>query len=625
MSEEQRAVERDVGPGGGGRSPPEPGPTSRGRRGSRRGQAQRRYTPEERRAAVEAYVKSGLTYEGFARIWGLSRHTVYVWMKIYRERGPKGLEHPCGTRRPGRKPLAPALREEIVLVQRRFPDFGLRRVRDWLARFRGLRVSPSGVRSAIEAAGVPRAPVKKRRRRYEVPRRFERSRAGDLWQSDITSFVLARPGRRVHLVVFLDDFSRYVVSWSLHLRMSAMTVGETLLEGSSRFGKPEEVLTDQGPQYFAWRGKCNFQKLLIREGIAHTVSRTHHPQTLGKCERLWKSIGTELWERARPRDLVEARERLHHYFRHYNHFRPHQGIGGLVPADRFFGAQDAARKAIESAMEKNELSLALGERPRTSVFLFGQVGDEQVSLHGERGRLVVQTPQGTQEVDIEGLGTQREEHHDADDAGRAGHAGDDDGRDGDAGAVAAAAAGPGPTPGGSLGAAGLPDQGALRGGERGGASTSAHPFGDDPRVLDGPCDQAGDREAALRAADPGLADQPAGGGGLGVRAPEAAQRQERTADADGRGREGALEGDRAPAQGERPAAGADRGAAGAAGQPGPGDQDGDARGHAGGRGESAPEGEKQDPAPSSAGGSGSGFAAVVLSTESNDSSRSSSA
>jgi transposase InsO family protein len=625
MSEVQREQQRDVGPGGGERSEPEPGPTSRVRR--RRAAPQRtlrRYTPEERRATVEAYVKSGLTYEGFARIWGLSRHTVYLWMKIYRERGPQGLEHPTGTGRPGRKPLVPALREEIVDVQRRFPDFGLKRVRDFLARFRGLRVSTSGVRSAIEAAGVPRAPaVKKRRRRYEVPRRFERSRAGDLWQSDITSFVLARPGRRVHLVVFLDDFSRYVVSWSLHFKMTTATVGETLLEGCSRFGKPEEVLTDQGPQYFAWRGKCDFQKLLIREGIAHTVSRTHHPQTLGKCERLWKSVGTELWERARPRDLTEARERLEHYIRHYNHFRPHQGIGGLVPADRFFGAETAARQAIEAAMAKNELALALGERPRASVFLFGQVGGEQVSLHGERGRLVVQTREGTQEMDFEDLGIERKERHDEDDAERADERGGDERRDDGGGAGAASAAGPGAPAGGPVGAAGLPDQGALRRGLRGGASTGACALGDDPRVLDGPGDQAGDREASLGAADPRVADQPAGGGGLGVRALEAALGQERTADGDEPDGEGAPEGARASAQGERLAAGADRGAAGASGEPGPRDPGGDAGGDGeGGRGGEAPEEEKPR-APSSAGESGSGFAAVLLNTGNNGSSRSS--
>jgi len=620
MSEMQRAEERDVGAGGGERSEPEPGPTTRGRRGPRPGQPQRRYTPEERRAAIEALLKSGLTYEGFARIWGVSRHTIYLWMKRYREHGPRGLEHPFGEGRPGRKPLAAPLREEIVFVQRRFPDFGLRRVRDWLARFRGVKVSAYGVRSAIEAAGIPRATSAPRRRRRAVLRRFERSRPGELWQSDITSMVLARPGRRVQLVVFMDDFSRYVVSWSLHFKMTAAVVGETLLEGCSRFGKPTEVLTDQGPQYFAWRGRCEFEKLLEREGIDHVVARTHHPQTLGKCERLWATVKQQLWDRARPDDIAEARERLAHFIRHYNHFRPHQGIGGLVPADRFFGAERSARAAIEAAMEKNELALALGERPRTSVFLFGQIGDEQVSLHGERGRLVVQTPAGSKEVDFEDLGTAKEADDDARDAGNGGH---DDEHGDDGSGRAADAAGPGPTPGRPLGAAGVSDAGVLRGGERGREAQGASAFGDHLGVLDGREDQERGGDGAVGAADPRVADEPARGDGPGVRALDAAQREARSADGDERGGEGALEADGADREGERAPAGAGRGAAGAAGQPRPGAAAGPAGGGEGGRGGQAPEDEKQGRIPDSAGRCGSGFGAVLLNTESGGSSRSS--
>src|SRR5262245_23584035 len=54
----------------------------------------------------------------------------------------------------------------------------------------------------------------------------------------------------------------------------------------------------------------------------------------------------------------------------------HEGIGGLVPADRFFGAEDVLRKTIEAQLEKNELGLAVEESPRKPVFLFGQIGDQ---------------------------------------------------------------------------------------------------------------------------------------------------------------------------------------------------------------------------------------------------------
>jgi AcrR family transcriptional regulator len=42
-------------------------------------------------------------------------------------------------------------------------------------------------------------------------------------------------------------------------------------------------------------------------------------------------VSEELWERTHPQELEEARERLAHYFRHYNHFRPHQALGRVTP------------------------------------------------------------------------------------------------------------------------------------------------------------------------------------------------------------------------------------------------------------------------------------------------------
>jgi hypothetical protein len=36
--------------------------------------------------------------------------------------------------------------------------------------------------------------------------------------------------------------------------------------------------------------------------------------------------------------------------RRFNHFRPHRGIDGLVPADRFFGSEDAARKTMRAEL-----------------------------------------------------------------------------------------------------------------------------------------------------------------------------------------------------------------------------------------------------------------------------------
>jgi transposase InsO family protein len=372
-------------------------PTASPKRAPKR--KRRRFTPEERREAVEQWRKSGRTAQDFARLWNCSASSLQKWAKRYDEDGPKSLEdrpHPKGRRAHHPRRLPDQVRQAIREIRERNPSFGVTRVADELRRTAHVNVSPSTVRNVLLEAGFAMQPSpKKRRRGPDKLRRFERARPGELWQTDITSFVLRRHGVRTYLTVFLDDHSRFVVAWKLATHCRKGLVIEPLMEGIARFGKPKEVLTDQGPQYFTWRGKSAFHGVLQREGIQQVLARSHHPQTLGKCERLWKTIGLEFWDRAAPQDLDEARERLGHWIDHYNFFRPHQGIGGSVPADRFFGADETVREAIAEQVSRNALDLALGEVPRKSVYLTGRIGDQSVAVHGEHGGLTVKLPDGS--------------------------------------------------------------------------------------------------------------------------------------------------------------------------------------------------------------------------------------
>jgi transposase InsO family protein len=517
----------------------------------------------------------------FARTVDVAPQTLGGWKRRYEEDGPFGLE----PRTPGRprgsgagSRLPAAVRAAVEETRRRFPIFGLKRIGQWLRRFRGIEVSPGGVKRVL-AEAVPPVPVavppRKKARRHKVVRRFERARPGALWQTDITSFVLARHHVRVYLVVFLDDHSRYVVSWALSTSAKKDWVAGCLMDGIQRYGKPVEVLSDQGPQYYSWRGKSAFQRLLGKEGIRHVVARSHHPQTLGKVERLWKTVGEELWERVHPQELEEARERLGHYFAFYNHFRPHQGIEGGIPAERFFGAAEAVKRATAERVGRNALQLALGERPRKTAFLVGQVGDRAVSVHGEAGRLVVQTDEGVYEaLGLEDLGMGRgKEAGDAatdgeggggrpggdvagDLGGPGGDPGDDDGGPDPDGPDRAGGGGDGSGGGGDGGADGdgsgsaeeaagvLPDAasggggaGPVGPGDGGGAAAGARGGDGDPGVVaGGDAEGGGAREAAGDPVAP-VADEPDGALGDGGGAAQAAEEEGEGAPGDSRGGE----------------------------------------------------------------------------------------
>ena len=77
--------------------------------------------------------------------------------------------------------------------------------------------------------------------------------------------------------------------------------------------------------------------------------------TLGKIERFWKTIYEEYLVRAQFGSFEEARERIRQWVQYYNHKRPHQGIGGLCPADRFFEIQAELKKTMEQGIADNVL------------------------------------------------------------------------------------------------------------------------------------------------------------------------------------------------------------------------------------------------------------------------------
>ena len=66
-------------------------------------------------------------------------------------------------------------------------------------------------------------------------------------------------------------------------------------------------------------------------------------------------------------DLGDAQRRIGLFIDHYNFQRPHQGIDGLVPADRFFGAAAEVRRTLQARVAANALELARQGRAEGAV------------------------------------------------------------------------------------------------------------------------------------------------------------------------------------------------------------------------------------------------------------------
>ena len=91
--------------------------------------------------------------------------------------------------------------------------------------------------------------------------------------------------------------------------------------------------------------------------IEHVVGEPHSPQSQGKVERLIQTIRQELLTRVKFADFSDAQAQIASFVRTYNFDRPHQGIGGKRPTDRFHGVvNDIDQAATKLASRDLDLS-----------------------------------------------------------------------------------------------------------------------------------------------------------------------------------------------------------------------------------------------------------------------------
>jgi transposase-like protein len=201
---------------------------------------------EQRYRAVLEVLDEGVPVTVVARRYGVARQTVHQWLARYANGGGLGGLADRSSR-PDSCPhqMSAAVEAQIVAVRREHPGWGPSRI-VWQLERAG--VVPLPGRSSVYRALLRHGLVdgKKRRRRREDYRRWERRRAMELWQMDVMGGVHLADGLEVKVVTGLDDHSRFIVSAKVVLRATARPVCQALGEALARHGVPQQILTDNG-------------------------------------------------------------------------------------------------------------------------------------------------------------------------------------------------------------------------------------------------------------------------------------------------------------------------------------------------------------------------------------------
>ena len=309
---------------------------------------------EQRYQAVLEVLNNASTVSDVAISFGVTRQTVHRWLRRYAADGISGLVD--GSARPLSCPhqMPADVEARVVELRRLNPGWGPRTI---LFRLEAERVSPLPGRSSIYRCFVRHGLIEPeaRRRKKADYKRWERSRAMELWQMDVVGGVQLVDGWRASIVSGVDDHSRFVISARVVERATAWPVCEALTTAMRTHGVPREILTDNG-KVFTGRfgpgiGEVLFDRICRENGIKHILTAPRSPTTTGKVERWHKTLRREFLNGRVFESIADAQEQLDRWVHEYNFERRHQGIGDVVPWERFRLAISAPAEPVEPVEE----------------------------------------------------------------------------------------------------------------------------------------------------------------------------------------------------------------------------------------------------------------------------------
>jgi len=161
---------------------------------------------------------------------------------------------------------------------------------------------------------------KKKRIKYI---RWQRDHINSLWQMDISDQKIE--GKYCFAVI--DDCSRYCLGLFALNRTSTNSIIQILDVLFKIYGKPREILTDNGSVFGSKSKHSKFDRKLNLRGIKHIRTAIHSPTTSGKIERFFQTLDKEFAFCNKDAELFRMR---------YNHFRPHTSLEKKCPAEVYF-------------------------------------------------------------------------------------------------------------------------------------------------------------------------------------------------------------------------------------------------------------------------------------------------
>jgi len=296
---------------------------------------------------VKGWLRGRLTKAEVARRLGCCVRTVERYRRRFLQFGPEGLKsrHTSHHRK-----ISRARELAIVQSKRQGPHRSARWIRDHLK----LKVHERTVWTVL---------VRHRLNRLSLPtlkpiQRFQSPHPNDLWQIDLQGKIKFPHLGWLHLVLILDDHSRYILSGGWFRSAHKINVFACCYRAFMHYGLPRAILSDRGGQFHSphRHGQTDFEDYMAMLEIKLIPAR--RARTKGKIERRFSFIQRDfVREHLQERSLERLNAAWQQWGGWFNHRFHSVALRGHTPSQHY---RPSSRRKTKSELQV----LLVHEEPR---------------------------------------------------------------------------------------------------------------------------------------------------------------------------------------------------------------------------------------------------------------------
>jgi len=278
------------------------------------------------------------TYQipGSRRIF-LSESTILRWYYDWKKNSIDGL-HPKTREDKGKSHLCSNVQDALLTMKQAYPAKSINML------IRTLEEKGIVSKNTLSRATVHRFLKEKKlsqrilENKATIERRaFLAAHCGDIWYGDVMhgpSIQTSSGMRKVYLVSLMDDASRLIVHSEFCLGETALDIEHVLKQSVLKRGLPHKLVIDNGAAYKS----ATLQSICARLEIRLVYCRPYEPEGKGKLERWHRTFREQFLGEIHIesiQNLGDLNARLWAWLDQFYHRRPHAGLSGKTPLDRW--------------------------------------------------------------------------------------------------------------------------------------------------------------------------------------------------------------------------------------------------------------------------------------------------